>query len=159
VGNDGKRENYTGGYGVAAAIDSDWFGREFIQQTTELWSPVIDLSGMSGTTTLYFKSDFYSFYPPGTGQEGWFEYSTDGGTTWTTMLNFNSSVGTEWWQIDIASFGLNGQSNVVFRWRYDDYGSRDGWWQIDDVFILPDPSLTYPINVDPGFVRPEKTSK
>ena len=151
IANDGARENYTGGYGIAAAIDSRSFG-EFTRQTTELKSPVFSLSGTTNPV-LYFKSDFYD---DGYGAEGWLEISTDGGSSWVgTPLDTwgGSDRRSESVQIDLTSYA--GETNLMLRWRYDDYGNWSYWWQIDDVFILSSPSAVPPTVIDPGFSRPE----
>jgi len=143
LGNKGNRENYTGGYGIAAAIDSDEFGHGEtgnIRQTTELLSPPLNLS-VPAHPTLYFKSDFSKK----NNQEGWLEISTDGGMNWTLLEIWNSYRPSEQIQIDLTPYK---GSTVVLRWRYDDYASRDWWWQIDDVFILSEPSAMFPRVVD-----------
>src|SRR5262249_39687986 len=72
------RGNLTGGDGGFAIVDSDLIGPARTEDT-ELRSPVLDLSGQSGTV-VGFNSDYRGF-PTSTADV---DVSVDSGQTWTT---------------------------------------------------------------------------
>jgi hypothetical protein len=131
----GESGNYTNGSGGVACVSSDNFGTaEF---DTSLLSPSFDLSGVPSATLSYTANyqnlasfDFLDL-----------DISTDGGSTWTTLLSWNSDMGSFRAQpgvdvnIDLAAY--TGQSNLQVRWRYYDPNTGDwGWYaQIDNVAL------------------------
>lgn len=64
------------------------------------------------------------------------DYSLDGGTTFVTMLHWNSDMREP--PTDMLPFPpeLSGQSGVIFRFHYDDGESWAWWWEIDDVQVV-----------------------
>jgi len=80
--------NYTGSSGDCADLNSDTAGSG-IEFDSELWSPVIDVATIPTTTLRYLAnyqnlsgSDFLDL-----------DVSTDGGSTWTTVLSWNEDHG------------------------------------------------------------------
>lgn len=126
--NPGGKSNNTGGAGNFAIADSDYAGE--ITMTTELRTPVLDLTGYT-VATLNFKFAFMYY-----GNEaGDIDVSLDGGATWPYNI----------WHIDrnTPTVPLNvalppqaiGQSNVKLRFRYSN--AYFAWyWQIDEVRVV-----------------------
>jgi hypothetical protein len=146
----GEAANYTGGSGGAACVSSDRHGRaEF---ATELRTPVFSLAGATSATV-----DFLVNYQSFVGSDFLdTDISTDGGTTWNTLVRFNEDHGGfraapgEAAHVDLSAFA--GQTNLRLRWRYYDPNSDDWDWyaQLDNVgltcptctgTVLPDPLL------------------
>lgn len=128
-------ENYSGS-GEAATVNSDSFGSA--EYDTELRTPVVDVNGRTGIVLEYVVNyqnllglDFLDV-----------DISTDGGTTWTTMLSWNEDHGSffstpgETVSLELDEF-ISGAENFVIRWRYYDPNTGDFNWyaQIDDVVI------------------------
>ena len=127
--------NYSG-TGEAATVSSDAFGAaEF---DTELRTPVINVAGRSNLNLSYNVNyqnfaalDFLDL-----------DISTDGGTTWTTLLSWNEDHGAfrnlpgEQVNVSLDS-ALAGAPEMMLRWRYYNPNTDDFSWyaQIDDVVI------------------------
>jgi hypothetical protein len=130
-----NRSNFTGGAGDAASADSDWCGRDTTMDT-ELRTPPINLLGVS-QAWLIFKSDFNDYLNQ---DHGYVDISTDGGTTWTTLLHYDrQDYRTRIEIIDLTPHV--GSANTIIRFRYvaPDW---DWWWQVDEVEIyIPLPSF------------------
>jgi Carboxypeptidase regulatory-like domain/Kelch motif len=127
VADPGNRGNLTGGSGGFAMIDSDHYGSGNAQDTT-LLSPVEDLS-RSTTPTIQFASDYDGF----TGQTGDVDYTTDGGTTWTTVWHHTSDSVRGPSTQSVALTGAAGQKSVQVRFHFT--SSWGYWWELDNVFI------------------------
>lgn len=123
--------NNTGGTGLFAVINSDFYGPDG-QQDTELRSPVLDFSAKSNVH-LEFDTDFkYYGDPPETADV---DVSTDGGTNWTNVLTYQNqdTAGPHHEDLDISSIAGN-KSNVRVRFHY--YNAvYEWWWQVDNVKI------------------------
>jgi hypothetical protein len=137
----GLAGNYTDGTGDAASVSSFHFGAaEF---DTELRAP-LDLSVIlpGATATLSYlanyqnsaNSDFLDL-----------DISTDGGTSWTTLLSWNDDHGSpfstpgESVTVDLSAYA--GQGGLLLRWRYHDPNTGDWaqYAQIDNVSRWPPP--------------------
>lgn len=116
---------------VYAIVDSDGFGSGN-SQSTDLISPIIDLSAFSGGITLSFNHSFRVFGTP----VAKIETSIDSGQTWSLLHSYPnvSSYGPQFY--DISS--LAGHKNVQIRFHYE--GNYDWWWAIDDIIIKQSPS-------------------
>ena len=96
-------------------------------QNADLITPVLDCSAFS-TITLGFSHYFRS----GGGGIGTLSYSSDGGSTWTTIQTWTTS------STNPATFsqpvtGAAGHAAVQFRWNYTaTYGY---WWAIDNISV------------------------
>jgi hypothetical protein len=125
--NPGNRSNQTGGSGNFAIIDSDHAGRVAVDG--ELQTPQLDFSGAS-TVRLTFRSFFRSYDQ--TQERINVDVSGDGGTSWNTVYNQNTSQ-TGLVTLDISEHAA-GQSNVIVAFRY--FQANYSWyWQLDDVKI------------------------
>ncbi len=128
---------YTGTTGDAATASSDQFGPAAYD--TELRTPVINIAGKSSLMLQYTAN-----YQNVIGNDDLdVDISTDGGSTWTTMLNWSEDHGGfratpgEEVLIDVSQFAGSAEE-VIIRWRY--YNLADGafdWYaQIDDVTLF-----------------------
>jgi len=136
------RTNYTGGSGDAADADSDWCGSGM---DTDLLSPIYDLSS---ETDVWIQFKYY-FNDLGSDQAT-FDYSTDGGATWTNVFTLTDDDGGTFSQDMSAE--LAGQANVQFRWNYTAPG-WDWYYEIDDFEIYDaDPSGGIPPEPVPPLV-------
>ena len=138
VASSGEAGNYTGGTGDAASVSSDAVGTaEF---DTELLSNSFSLASATSASLEYLVNyqnfgglDFLDV-----------DISTNGGTSWTTLLSWNEDHGGfratpgEMVSIDLAAY--LGQSDVMLRWRYYDPNTGDFDWyaQVDDVGLVCD---------------------
>jgi hypothetical protein len=125
VFSDPRYDNLTGGTGQFAMVDNN-----FINQTvTSLRTPVVDLS-TAEAVILRFSSGF-SF---DTAESINIDVSSDGGTTWSTIWNWQgfNPLPTRY-VLDLTS-AIGGETEVVLRFRFDSEGELQGnLWQIDDV--------------------------
>ncbi|MEI7726449.1 MAG: YCF48-related protein [Bacteroidota bacterium] len=110
-------------------------------QNADLITPLLDLSGYASVTlgfSHFFKSSF--------GTSGKISYSTNNGTSWTTLQTFTStSANPALFSMSIP--GAAGQSQVKFKWNYT--GGNGYYWAIDDVQItgLPFVNTTAPSSI------------
>jgi len=114
-------------------------------------SPCLDLSSLTVDPILYFS---LTYDTESCCDEGWVEYSTDGGATWTKLINnggalqWYNDLGNQWWDgtssggagvwvnAENVLVGLAGQSSVKIRFAFSSDGSviREGFG-IDNVRI------------------------
>ncbi|MDI6642146.1 MAG: immune inhibitor A, partial [Elusimicrobiota bacterium] len=100
-----------------------------------LVSPIFNLTNATtATLTFWHKYSLELFY-----DFGWIEISTDGGTTWKTLVGFSGtgSLGQESWgqqKIYLSHFAGNSSVRVRFRFKSDSSVVYSGWY-IDDVYI------------------------
>lgn len=142
--------NYTS-TGEAATVSSDEFGvAEF---DAELRTPEIDITDKSGLFIQYSVNyqnfaaqDFLDV-----------DVSTDGGTTWTTVLSWNEDHGGfrsfpgELVTLDLDDF-VSGAERMMLRWRYYDPNTGDFDWyaQIDDVVIFEEAEMWLSVDQSSG---------
>ncbi len=135
--------NYTGGTGDAVGASSDYVGSEPFD--TELRTPAI--SGFGPNVVLSYVVNYQNY-------AGWddldLDVSTDGGMTWTTVLNWSEDhpVGGLWSPpgeqvaLNLDPF-VAGATEFIVRWRYYDPDNDWVWYvQVDDVMIVSDEVLT-----------------
>ncbi len=128
--------NYTGGIGLAADVNSD--ANNGVPYDTELVSPVIDVSSLSGLT-LHYKANYQDV---GSSDTLDLDISTDGGTTWSTLLHWTENHGSlyglpgEDVSLDLTS-AIGSASSFQLRWHYytSDSSPWDWYAQIDEVRI------------------------
>jgi hypothetical protein len=145
--------NFTGGTGEAACVSSSVYGSAAFD--TKLVSPVFSLVGVP-SASLDFNTNYQDFE---TADLLDVDISTNGGTSWTTLVRWNEDHGVfrdrpgEHARIDLSPF--LGVSNLRVRWRYYDLtpGALDWYAQVDDVALkcaVCGPMLADPL-VDRGF--------
>jgi hypothetical protein len=122
----GKRGNKSGGAGGFAIIDSDAYGSGNTQDSS-LYTPLADFSARTHPI-LTFHSDWYGF----SGQAGDLDLSVDGGTTWTNVKHYTTSLrGPRTESVDLSAAA--GKSAVQVRFHFT--GKYGFYWQVDDVFL------------------------
>ena len=98
-----------------------------------LVSDTIDLSNYS-VLHATFKSFFFGATYSGATESAEFKYTTNGGSSWTTLGTINPAADWESQWIDVSA--ACGSSNVQFAFNYQDGG---GWlygWGIDDFVVF-----------------------
>lgn len=122
----------TGNY---AYLNSDAYGSGNTQNS-DLVSPTLNLNGYNNIT-LSFNHYFRSY----SGSSGTVSYSTNNGTSWTTLTSFSSTTANP------AAFSqvitdLANQSQVKLKWNYT--GTYGWYWGIDDIQLTGSiiPTLT-----------------
>jgi len=124
-----------------------------------LVSPIFDLSSATLDPSISFN---LAYYTESCCDEGWFEYSVDGGATWTKVTNFISNgyndLGNSWWDgsssgwnlVEPVISGLAGNSQVVFRFVFSSDGSvqDDGFGMDDFSVVIPTCPIPSGLTVD-----------
>ena len=128
--------NYTGGQGLSADVNSDL--NKHVPYDTELITPSIDVAALPAKMLTYLAN--YQQYSADEAFD--LDISTDGGITWTNILQWKEDHGTiygtpgEKVSVDLSSY-LSGATSFQLRWHY--YTSESSPWnwyaQIDQVEI------------------------
>jgi len=128
-------DNQTGGSGESAAADS--FGAFENAYDTSLITPVIALPD-SPHLTLSYRTAF----EPWSGDESAdVDVSTDG-ATWQNLLRWAGLTDTAAGTVNVPLADYAGRDvRVRFRYHNADPYAWDGYWQIDDVRVLPGPHV------------------
>ncbi|QXD14069.1 S8 family serine peptidase [Rhodocaloribacter litoris] len=128
--------NYTGGQNLAAMVCSDCAGPG--EYDTELRTP--ELTAPTNNVVLTYRANYQNFANLDFLDV---DISTDGGTSWTTVLSWNEDHGGffgtpgENVTIDLSPYVSAGETFIV-RWHAYNPNSGDWDWysQIDDVAFL-----------------------
>ena len=142
------RPNYAGGDGECADADA----AHCSPMDTELWTPVLDLSGLTGATLEYVASynDLATEYPLGDYAE--VLISTNGGSTWTRMVLWDEDHDPtgpgEAVSIDLTPYVGSANTIISFHYRSAETGY---WFEIDQVRVeagepLPVGGTAMPVN-------------
>ena len=142
--------------GTSGAWVTNLTGNHNNNEASFIESPCLDLSSLTVDPVLSFS---FTYDTESCCDEGWIDFSVDGGLTWTRMrdnggaTNWYNDVFNQWWDgtssggagiwvnADNILTGLGGQSSVKIRIGFSSDGSviREGFG-IDDVRIdLPAP--------------------
>jgi len=124
-----SRGNLTGGEGVFAMVDSDYYGYGNAQNTG-LRTPVLNFMN-STEVTLEFKSYVRTY----SGQVQKVRYSVDGGTTWADIITLPATTEQKAYNLDVTA-QLAGQANAMIEFHFS--ASWGYYWQVDDVVINHD---------------------
>ena len=120
-----RLDNLTGGSGQFAMADFA-YGTE---GAASLRTPLLDLSS-NNAATLSFRSQ----YNYDTWESLNVDASTDGGSNWFNLWNFQGYNPIPTLYVLDISGAVAGQGNVMLRFRFDSEFSYSGdYWQIDDV--------------------------
>jgi hypothetical protein len=129
--------NVTGGSGFSAAAGPTAGGNG--PYDTELWSPLVTLPATP--RNIKFNSNFQDYAGNG---DAYFQISTNGGGTWTTLLSYtvdDPGAGA----LRSADLTAYAGQTVIFRWRFVT-GSTTAWfWQIDNVRTETIPVMPPPV--------------
>jgi hypothetical protein len=116
----------TGGNGFAI-LDSDNYGNGN-SQDADLVTPEFDFSGYI-SVHLEFEYYFRSY----SGSSAELFYSTNGGSSWTSIQSWTSSSANPATFSQDMSTEVAGESSVKFKWNYT--GSWGYYWIVDDISI------------------------
>lgn len=117
--------NNTGGDGLFAVVNSDFYGPEVLQDTV-LVTPSVDLSGQA-SPVLEFKQEFLPIDALAS-----VEVSLDGGE-WTAIWESTTQASFTTVRLDVGDV-VGDSTNARFRFHYVTF-TWDWYWQVDDVFI------------------------
>jgi hypothetical protein len=113
--------------GVFMIVDSDYAGQ--VDMDEQLITQSIDCTNLSGVK-LRFKHDFSYDYK----EIGDVDIRVNGGV-WRKMARYQKADYSGLVELNLSSFGADGNPNVQIRWHY--YNANYGWyWGIDDVEII-----------------------
>lgn len=103
---------------------------------TSLTSPVLDLSGYTGTSLSWWQIyDLESGY-----DFGYVEVSTDGGASWAPVETV-TGLDTTWHQRTVSLPQLDGQANARIRFRLSsDFSVTEDGWHVDDILLRSAPA-------------------
>lgn len=141
----------TSAAGGFAAWVTNLTGTHNNSENSYIESPCLDLSSLTVDPILYFS---LTYDTESCCDEGWVEYSINGGTTWSKLidngaaLEWYNDLGNQWWDgtssggagvwvnAENELVGLAGQSSVKIRFAFSSDGSviREGFG-IDNVRI------------------------
>ena len=98
---------------------------------------------LTGQTAVAIKFD--AFYTGAYGSVATVEVSTNGGTTWTTILTLDPNVA---WQNNISAnlTAYAGQTNVLVAFRHNDMGAWASGFALDNVSVYVPPANDAKIN-------------
>ncbi|HNY01018.1 MAG TPA: choice-of-anchor J domain-containing protein [Bacteroidales bacterium] len=119
-------------------LNSDGYGSGYTQNA-DLVLPVFDLTGYT-MVNLSFNHYFRSY----TGSSGTVSYSTNNGSTWTTLATYTATTANPA-SVTLAVSGAAMQSQVLFRWNYT--GTYGYYWAVDDVQITGTACTPMPVSV------------
>lgn len=119
----GNSNGCPGGSGECADIDADAYGSSGTRDS-ELWSAPFTVPAGGGKLGWGMDYQNYAFIDFAD-----VDISTDGGTTWTNLVSYNSDL-TGFFDVDLSAYA--GMS-VMVRFHYYDFGNWGWWWQVDNV--------------------------
>ena len=138
-------DNYTGGSGLAACANSDYFGTGAYD--TSLISNEVDFSSADSscdTVTLDFLVNYQNNGLNNNGDDRVdIDVSTDAGTSWTTVDTLDADTGSFFdvpgvaYSIDLMDYLTEDSIHVRFRYYNPDDGASAWDWyaQVDDVAL------------------------
>ena len=100
----------------------------------EVVTTPIDLSNYT-SPLLKFEAIFYDADLYGGDEVAIVSASTDGGTTWTEVVNLGAT-GTNWVGINAVMTDFAGESSVMLKFFYDDGDAWNYGWMLDDIEII-----------------------
>jgi len=138
------------GEGQMACFNDDGLGGDHAGGGT-LTTGTIDLSGVTGDVILEMHNYFLDADYQGADEVAMVNASTDGGATWTEVVNFGASGG---YVVYFADFSAYAGEMVQLQFSYDD---GDGWnfgWAIDNITISDQvtliPQREFSVNAGPA---------
>ncbi|MCE3008838.1 MAG: choice-of-anchor J domain-containing protein, partial [Bacteroidetes bacterium] len=145
-----------GSNGRYAQFDDQGLGPAVSPNEAALVSPTVSFIGRTSAVLSFDQ------YFPGVENTGAFvELSIDGGTTWTTLVNYElvtqgSLASPAFTRIDISAQAA-GQANVRVRFRYTDGGVAGLYWIVDNVKLFADPDVGITGLVAPAYLTCSST--
>ncbi|MFW6302270.1 MAG: hypothetical protein ACOC01_01990, partial [Bacteroidales bacterium] len=137
----------SGGY--YAVFDDYALGASVTPNEASLATASFDCTGHS-----LVKINYEHYWEGVEGTHAYIEVSNDGGTTWTTVMDYEkttrgSLAAPQDTTLDISSIAAN-QSNVKIRFRYTDGGYAGRYWYIDDITVFSNPDVGITKLVEPA---------
>ncbi|MGM0625750.1 MAG: hypothetical protein ACQES0_07730, partial [Bacteroidota bacterium] len=137
----------SGGY--YAVFDDYALGASVTPNEAALVTNPLDFSGHTN-----IKINYEHYWEGVEGTHGYVELSTDGGSTWTTVMDYEkntrgSLTAPQDTTLDISTYAAN-ESNVKIRFRYNDGGYAGRYWYMDDVTVYSDPDVGITQLVEPA---------
>ncbi len=107
--------------------------------------PAVDVTGLDALT-LQFDMSFAGGTYQGSTEQAFIEYSTDGGSTWTQLIEIAGTGEVAWvpQTLDLSSLTSN-TGEVLIAFRYNDAGNWLYGFAVDNV------QLFTPVDLDAGF--------
>ncbi|MBN2662168.1 MAG: discoidin domain-containing protein [Bacteroidales bacterium] len=138
--------------GFYAVFDDESLGAGTTPNEAYIQTNSFDCSGMTSV-----KVSFYEFWHAVENTHGYFEVSTNGGTTWTIFLdNSGTTVGSLTTPnktiVDISAIAAN-QTDVKIRFRYYESGAVGKYWYIDDIVVYSGNDVGVPKLVSPAYLN------
>ncbi|UKN03606.1 T9SS type A sorting domain-containing protein [Paracrocinitomix mangrovi] len=132
-------------------FDDASLGSGVTPNESALSTPSLDCSGR---TAVYMNYQHHWYGVEST--HGYIEISTDGGTVWTTIMDYEkvtrgSLAAPQDTTFDISGLAAN-QADVRVRFRYTDNSLAGQFWYIDDVTIYSDPDVGPTDLITPGYL-------
>lgn len=129
---------------------------------SELWSPVIDLSEVSAPVSLNFSqlvNKLNEAPDAPTNDDGQklfssFQYSLDGGETWSDPIDANPTLGVQEMYYSTESFtleGLEGQANVRLKFTF---AGDLFFWVLDDIALVERAQYDLTLNSESYAIMP-----
>lgn len=115
-------------------------------RNVSITSPVWNFNGYTGVT-LSFR---HIYDLENTWDFGYVEYSTNGGSTWTTAASFTGTGHLAWTGVELPLAALDGQAGARLRFRfYSDTSYVYDGWHVDDIRVIASaPPLAGDLNGD-----------
>jgi len=134
-----------------AVFDDNALGSAVTPNEAALSSATFNCTGRTNV-----RINYHHFWQGVEGTHGYVELSINGGTSWTTVMNYHkitrgSLSAPQDTLLDVSAIAA-GQSNVKVRFRYTDGGFAGKYWYIDDVTIYSDPDVGVIELVEPGYL-------
>ncbi|MBN2682135.1 MAG: T9SS type A sorting domain-containing protein [Bacteroidales bacterium] len=103
------------------------------------------------------KINYHHYWLGVEGTHGLVEISTNGGTIWTTVMDYHklsrgSLASPQDTAIDVSALAA-GQPDVRVRFRYTDGGFSGKYWYIDDVTIYANPDVGISELINPSYLN------
>ena len=139
--------NFTTGSGKFAYANPDAGGSGSITKTIMV-SPSFSTVGYSGNASLTFKNMYKYWSSSSPAEEVKVEITTNNGTTWNTLINYNGAdVGTTTNNAEATVLSTvsipaiyMGLPNVKLRWKY--YSNWGYSWIVDDILLSGNSAVT-----------------
>src|SRR6056297_2212068 len=135
--------------GYYAVFDDYALGASVTPNEASLVTSAFDCTGHS-----LVKINYEHYWEGVEGTHGYIEVSNDGGTTWTTVMDYEKttrgSLATpQDTTLDISSIAAN-HGNVKIRFRYTDGGYAGRYWYVDDITVFSSPDVGITQLVEPA---------
>jgi len=124
----GPGGSHTGVYCVATVLDGDYSSGA----DSRLESPALDLPQVTGGERLELR--FWQWYSYASGDAGYVEISTDGGSSWTELSNpAKSQASSDWSVVAVDLTAYAGQTVRLGFYHSTDATAKSSGWYVDNM--------------------------